>query len=251
MRNYKAFIFDLFDTLIDFDRSRLPEFSVDGEKHNSTFTPVYKVFGKYYQGYDKHKFYDAFVTSYEEFQRLKSIDQKEFYNGERFKILMRSLGIELGSDVDRVVDEMVKAHMKSLSTAMEFPEENREVLDFLSDKNDRMAIISNFDYAPAAYDLLNKFDIRKYFERIIISAELGWRKPRPEIFLEALDLLNIRAVDALYVGDNYYADVVGAKSVGMDVIWVNRKDEKIYDQKYHPNHIVSKFGKIMSLIPNS
>lgn len=250
MRNYKAFIFDLFDTLIDFNRFRLPEFSVDGEKHNSTFTPVYKVFRKYYQGYDKDKFHDSFVASYEEFQRLKSIDNKEFYNGERFKILMRSLGIELGSDVDQVVDEMVKAHMNSLSGAMEFREENREVLDLLFDKNNRMAIVSNFDYAPAAYKLLNKFDIRKYFERVVISVEVGWRKPRPEIFLEALDQLNLSPGDALYVGDNYYADVIGAKSVGMDVIWINRKDEKIYDQKYNPNHTVSKFGEIIYLIEN-
>jgi HAD superfamily hydrolase (TIGR01549 family) len=248
MKDYKVFIFDLFDTLIDFNRSRLPEFSIGGEKHNSTFTPVYKVFEKYYQGYDRDKFHDSFVESYEKFQQLKSIDNKEFYNGERFKILMKNLGIELTSDGAPVIDEMVKAHMKSLSSTMEFPEENRDALDFIFDKNNRMAIISNFDYAPSAYMLLNKFDIRKYFERVVISVEIGWRKPRPEIFLKALELLNLASGDALYVGDNYHADVVGAKSVGMDVIWINRKDERIYDQKYHPNHTVSKFTDIIGLI---
>lgn len=248
MKQYKVFIFDLFDTLIDFNRSRLPEFSINGEKHNSTFTPVFKVFEKYYQGYDRDKFHDSFVASYEKFQQLKSIDNREFYNGERFEILMSSLGIELNSDVGPVIDEMVKAHMKGLSTTMEFPEENRDALDFIFDKNNRLAIISNFDYAPAAYMLLNKFDIRKYFEIVVISVEIGWRKPRPEIFLKALELLNSAPGDALYVGDNYYADVVGAKSVGMDVIWINRRDEKIYDQKYHPNHTVSKFTDIIGVI---
>jgi putative hydrolase of the HAD superfamily len=96
--------------------------------------------------------------------------------------------------------------------------------------------------------LLNKFDIRKYFERVVISVEVGWRKPRPEIFLKALELLNLGPGDALYVGDNYQADVVGAKSVGMDVIWINRKDDKIADQKYHPNHTVSNFTEIINLI---
>jgi HAD superfamily hydrolase (TIGR01549 family) len=248
MKDYKAFIFDLFDTLIDFNPSRLPAFSLNGEKHNSTFTPVFEVFEKYYQGYDKAEFHDSFVASYEKFQRLKSIDNREFYNGERFKILMSNLGIEPSSGVDLIVDEMVKAHMKSLSSAMEFPKENRDVLDFLFSKNDRMAIVSNFDYAPAAYMLLNKFDIRKYFERVVISVEVGWRKPRPEIFLKALELLSLGPGDALYVGDNYYADVVGAKSVGMDVIWINRKDERIHDQKYHPNHTVSKLTEIINLI---
>ena len=248
MKDYKVFVFDLFDTLINFNRSRLPEFSIEGEKHNSTFTEVYKVFEKYYQGYDRDKFHDSFVESYEKFQQLKSIDNKEFYNGERFKILMGSLGIELSPDVDPVVDEMVKAHMKSLSSTMEFPGENRDVLELIFDRNYRMAIISNFDYAPAAYMLLSKFDILKYFERVVISVEVGWRKPRPEIFLKALKLLNLDPGDALYIGDNYYADVVGAKSVGMDVVWINRNDEKIHYPKYHPDHTVSKLTGIINLI---
>jgi HAD superfamily hydrolase (TIGR01549 family) len=248
MKDYSVFVFDLFDTLIDFNWSLLPELSIDGEKRHSTFIEVHKVFEKYYQGYDRDKFHDSFVESHEKFQQLKSIDNKEFYNGERFRILMSSLGIELSSETDPVIDEMVKAHMKSLSSTMEFPEENRDVLDLIFDKNDRMAIISNFDYAPAAYMLLNKFDIRKYFERVVISVEVGWRKPRPEIFFRALELLDIDPGDALYVGDNYYADVVGAKSVGIDVIWINRNGEKIYDQKYHPNHIISKLTEIIDLI---
>jgi putative hydrolase of the HAD superfamily len=248
MKDYKVFAFDLFDTLIDFNRSLLPEFSIDGEQRHSTFVEVYKVFEKYYHGYDRDIFHDSFVESQEKFQQLKSIDNREFYNGDRFRILMTSLGIELSSDVDAVIDEMVKAHMMSLSSTMEFPEENRNVLELIFDKNDRMAIISNFDYAPAAYMLLNKFDIRKYFERVVISVEVGWRKPRPEIFFKALELLDIDPADALYVGDNYYADVVGAKSVGIDVVWINRNGEKIYDQKYHPNLIVSKLTEMIDLI---
>lgn len=248
MKDYRVFVFDLFDTLIDFNRYLLPEFSVNDEKHHSTFIEVYKVFEKYYQGYDRDKFYDSFVESHEKFQKLKSIENKEYYNGERFRILMRGLGIELNSDVDPVIDEMVEAHMNSLSSTMEFPEGNREVLNLISEKYERMAIISNFDYAPAAYMLLNKFDIRKYFERVVISVEVGWRKPRPEIFFKALELLDIDPDDALYVGDNYNVDVLGAKSVGIDVIWINRNNEKISDQKYHPDHTVSKLTDIIDLI---
>lgn len=248
MKKYKVFIFDLFDTLIDFNRSLLPELSIDGEKHNSTFAPVYRVFERYYEGYDRDKFYYSFVESYGKFQQLKSIENREFYNGERFKILLADLGIELAPRTGSLIDDMVAAHMGSLSSTMEFPEENRNALDLVFEKTDRMAIVSNFDYAPSAYMLLDKFDIRKYFETVVISVEIGWRKPRPEIFLKALELVNTAPEDALFIGDNYQADVIGAKSVGMDVIWINKNDETINDNRYPPDHTVSKFADIIGLI---
>jgi len=48
-----------------------------------------------------------------------------------------------------------------------------------------------------------------------VAGEVGAEKPDPLIFTEALQRLDSRAAQALYVGDNYYADVVGAQRAGI------------------------------------
>jgi putative hydrolase of the HAD superfamily len=46
-------------------------------------------------------------------------------------------------------------------------------------------------------------------------------KPRPEIFLAALERAQTQADQAIYIGDNYYADIVGAREAGIDAILVD------------------------------
>jgi putative hydrolase of the HAD superfamily len=65
------------------------------------------------------------------------------------------------------------------------------------------------------YELLDKMELRPYFEMTLASGEVGVHKPEPGIFHEALARLGARAEESLYVGDNYWADVVGAQRAGV------------------------------------
>ncbi|MEG9298511.1 HAD family hydrolase [Mangrovibacillus sp. Mu-81] len=58
-------------------------------------------------------------------------------------------------------------------------------------------------------------------EHIIISEEAGHSKPHPPIFYHVLELFKINPEKTLFIGDNYYTDICGAHSVGMDTLWVN------------------------------
>ena len=60
--------------------------------------------------------------------------------------------------------------------------------------------------------------IRDYFDTVVVSEEVQLRKPQIEIFQKALDELNVRAGDSVFVGDNPEADIVGAKTAGMKAI---------------------------------
>lgn len=57
----------------------------------------------------------------------------------------------------------------------------------------------------------------------ITSEDVRSYKPRPEIFLAALDLLGLPAADVLHVGDSLTSDIAGATTLGMPVAWVNRR----------------------------
>jgi len=247
MKKYKAVIFDLFDTLIDFDPSRLPEITIDGQRIRSTFLPVYEVFKDHYKHFAISKFHDSFVDSFNEFQQLKQRDNKEYHNRERFNLLLNKLNIQIDSDRAKLADAMVLAHMNSLGSTMEFPEENRRILNMIKKKHYKMAIISNFDHSPTAHQLLSKFRIKHFFSEIVISVEVGWRKPDSKIFNQALNRIDTTPAEAIYIGDNFFADVIGSKSIGMDVIWINRHEETVQFDNYIPDYEVSKLGDVFEL----
>ena len=66
--------------------------------------------------------------------------------------------------------------------------------------------------------------LERFFGAVVISGEVGVRKPDPAIFGLALEALAVPAEAAVYVGDNPRHDVVGARDSGLAAIWVNRGD---------------------------
>ena len=248
MKNYKYIFFDLFDTLIDFDYSKLPQVSVDGEKHNSTSGLVYNVFKKYFPDITFDVFYVPFMETYFEFQEIKKKDNKEYPNAERFRLLLSKLDLDSNTVNPEMVDNMVLTHMQGLASATYLPDGNMETLEYLRRKDYQFALISNFDFAPTAYELLDRYDLRKYFEKIFISIEVGWRKPSKNIFHAALDGCKINHDEVIHVGDNFGADIVGAYNLGIDSVWLNRKVEELKHDSASPNYIIFKLPEITILL---
>lgn len=97
-----------------------------------------------------------------------------------------------------------------------------ETLQTLKDQDYRLGIVSNWDGTARA--LLAQYDLTKYFDPIVISSEFGHSKPSKEIFEFALQSANVSVQEAIYVGDNYYDDVIGANLVGLDTVLLNPFD---------------------------
>jgi len=96
------------------------------------------------------------------------------------------------------------------------------VLERLISMGKRLGVISNWD--PSAKPILSNLGLLHHFEIAVISCEVGVSKPDERIFRIALEKANIGSERCLYVGDNYYDDSVGASSVGMRSLIVNRFD---------------------------
>jgi putative hydrolase of the HAD superfamily len=85
----------------------------------------------------------------------------------------------------------------------------------------RMVVISNFvDTLRAVCEL---HQVADFFDDIIASVSAGAMKPDARIFAMALRRLGIAAEDAWHVGDNYWADVLGSRAVGMTPVLVDRE----------------------------
>ncbi len=80
----------------------------------------------------------------------------------------------------------------------------------------RLGIVSNSD--GRVEEALAAAGLRDYFEVVIDSGLVGVEKPDPAIFRAALDALGIGPEEALYVGDLYEVDVVGARAAGIEVV---------------------------------
>lgn len=66
--------------------------------------------------------------------------------------------------------------------------------------------------------------LKKYFNTIVISGDLGKGKPEKEIFQHALDQAASSADRCIMVGDNLVKDIQGASDAGITPIWINRKN---------------------------
>lgn len=78
-----------------------------------------------------------------------------------------------------------------------------------------IALLSNYPDAPAIRASLDAIGFSPYFSAVIVSGDLGYCKPHPIAFAAALEALALPAQAVLHVGDNWLADVQGAKRVGM------------------------------------
>jgi putative hydrolase of the HAD superfamily len=95
-----------------------------------------------------------------------------------------------------------------------------ETLEYLYGKY-KLGIITNGS-SYIQNKKINKPGIRKYFKEIIISNEAGIRKPEKAIFILCCNRLNVKPSEALYIGDNYEIDIIGATEAGLNAIWINK-----------------------------
>jgi HAD superfamily hydrolase (TIGR01549 family) len=132
-----------------------------------------------------------------------------FFQGLLEDLALTSFGEEI---LDRMVSFVAqKIHERSILIpgALDF-------LKFLKEKGLKIGLISNTQF-PQKYveESMKKLGLLPYFDVLVLSSEVSWRKPYPEIFREGLRKLNVRPENAIHFGDSLYYDVEGAKKAGI------------------------------------
>ncbi len=126
-----------------------------------------------------------------------------------------------------VAQEQVAAGLESyygFTQSLWVPEEDvLETFSALEQAGLRLGLISNAGYAWDVHCLIDKCKIRHFLSQITISAEVGVRKPHPDIFNQALRAFKCKPQNALMVGDNLIADILGADKLGMHTAWLSRR----------------------------
>jgi putative hydrolase of the HAD superfamily len=121
---------------------------------------------------------------------------------------------KIGLNDDTVRDQLVSSIRQSANWDV-IPSGTREQLQQIGARY-RIGVISNAD--GRIEDVLRRCNIADCFRTITDSGLVGYEKPHPEIFRQALHAMNAAPEESLYVGDVYSVDYLGATGAGMRAV---------------------------------
>jgi 2-haloalkanoic acid dehalogenase type II len=197
----KAVLFDFWGTLIE----------------NGTYSPLK-------QSYAVLRIRDPFGQFVERFEKAMMTqifdDQKE-----GFTAVCQEFEIEPNNFI---IDKLVGIWNKNKLLAKPFPD-TIATLEMLKNKGIKAIIVSN---APqdSVQQILEKFNLTKYFDGVFVSSEHGELKTKGLLDL-VLEKKGLNKDEVVMVGDSMQSDIAGAEAKGIKAILIDRQDRREYKNK--------------------
>lgn len=213
----RAVVFDLFDTLVDLRTESIPFEEHGGRRIPAFVMRLYRLVAEI-EEVDLGVFMDVNREVDSELRKSRYAQDLEVPSTLRFGLLIERLGI----DDPTLGERMVETHMAGLRAQVREIDHHRQVLSQLADGL-RVGLCSNFSHSPTARTVLDAAGLSEYIHAIVVSDEVGIRKPRAEIFETVLDQLGVLPHETLHVGDSLPADVGGAAALGIRTVWITRR----------------------------
>jgi FMN phosphatase YigB (HAD superfamily) len=250
MKKYSTLILDAFETLIHIDRGKLFEHRAGQRTIHTTAPRVHEFFEATVGKIDFGLFVEGFLGSSREANRRRKAEMREIPSADRFRIMLQMLGCEPGSDPD-LPRRLAETHMGHLAPALTIPESHQAMLDWSRGAGYRLGMISNFDHAPTVHHCLERHAVGELFERVVISDEIGWRKPHPAIFEHTFRTMSVAPSEGLFVGDRLELDVDGANGVGMDAAWIDTGRQQWTDAHARPRFTIRALPDLVAILGDS
>ena len=207
-RKYRHIFFDLDHTLWDFDanaRATLEQLHID---LNLPEKGVHD-FDLFYRNYLAHneKLWERYRNGY--------IKQDEL----RIKRMWLTL-LDFRIADDELTRQLSELFLQLLPTRTILFPDTIEVLNYLSNKDYRLHLITN-GFEQTQHSKLKSSGLDKYFKHVITSEGSNSLKPKKEIFEFALEKTGATIAESIMIGDSLDVDIAGAMGVGMDQVHVN------------------------------
>ena len=122
----------------------------------------------------------------------------------------------------------------------------RVVLDVLREHYP-LAVVTDGQTAYARAELY-KVGLLDYFDPIVVSGDLGFRKPDRRLFQLALDRLGVTAAQAVYVGNDMHRDVHGGREAGMTTVMFDSDQGVKSYLDCVPDHTITDLRELLTLV---
>ncbi len=243
----RALSIDLFDTLVDMHMERLPSVEIAGRRVPSTYGLLHAASVQWH-GLEFERFAAALGSVDRELREVYYAEHRELPTLERFL----AFGRRVGAPELEMAETLTRTHMGAIREHVTFPEHHRELLARLGGRV-RLAVCSNFSHGETARAVLGEAGLLEHFDLVVISDEIGIRKPRAEIFEAVLERLEAEPGEVIHIGDNLAADVAGAAQLGIRTAWLTRRvaDPEAALRQYEgpaPQHVIADLAELESVL---
>jgi len=228
---YRHLFFDLDHTLWDFDRNSAESLT---------------------ELYDTFRLAEVGISSAEEFSRHfiavnkklwadydRNLIEHGYIRQHRFPLVYQSLGI----DASAVKYDLNAEYLRLLPRKPHLLDSAREVLEYLKGRY-TMHIITN-GFAEIQAVKMDSAEIAHYFTLVVTSETANAKKPDPLVFEYALSAAGAHVSESLMIGDNYEADIMGAKGVGLDTVFYNQQGLIVDDQ---PTYDIKHWKELLAIL---
>ena len=198
----KHIFFDLDHTLWDFETNSNKTFSFIFEKNDLNIK--FQDFIEVYQPIN-HRYWKLY--------REDKISKADLRYG-RLREAFDAIEFEASDNMIKILSEEYITYLASHNTLFD---NAIPVLEYLQQKYSMHIITNGFE--EVQHRKLHNSNLLPFFDQVITSEKVGVKKPNPEIFEYALDIAGASIAESIMIGDNFEADILGAKNVGMEVIF--------------------------------
>lgn len=184
----------------------------------------------------------AFLTSWHDAMRQhfpRYLNGEISYEDQRRARVRQTVNASL---TDAEIDELFTRYSHAYEAHWQLFPDVLSCLDDLSEH--RLGIISNGNGVEQR-SKLERTGIADRFEAIHISNECGHAKPAAEIFHRACRVARVGVEDAVYVGDLYETDALGARRAGLLGVWLDRKRSRRAD---HAAPVIGGLGELRDVL---
>jgi len=210
MNHINHIFFDLDHTLWDFETNSDIAFETIFKEHKVSIS--LEKFLYYYRDINQ---------KYWKLYREEKVSKEDLRFG-RLKDTFNKINYKVNDDL---IENLAVDYIDVLPNSNLLFEGAHEILTHLQ-LNYELHIITN-GFNEVQYLKMEKSDLTKYFKTIITSEDAGVKKPNPIIFEYALTQAKAISSESIMIGDNWEADIMGAKNAGLDVIYCNFNQELV------------------------
>lgn len=234
---YKNYFFDLYGTLLDVETNEESEFVWE------KMALYLGYYGAHYDAYELQNKYKKAVA--------KMLNSNTQYNHPELD--MQDVFYKLFKDKDvkpkkKLPKDAAKVFRMLTTNYLEVFDGVIDMLLALKSQKKNVFVFANAQDVYALYEL-RKCGIRKYFDEFFFSSELGMCKPEEKFYEAIFSREDIKKKESIIISADYDKDIVGAKALGIDTLFLNANSEEHYDSNNYKYEVKGRdYAQVINLV---